>query len=180
MLMVGTVEPRKGHEQVLSAFEQLWAQGEGCVLVIVGKSGWMYDDLIERLRQHPELGRHLFWFEGLADETLAHLYQHCDCLMAASYVEGFGLPLIEAAQTGLPLLVRDIPVFREVAGEYATYFKAGDSSELAEVLTNWWPVLKAGSAIKSQALPFLTWQQSVDRLCEVLGITHTIPEDVVD
>lgn len=60
-LMVSTVEARKGHTQVLAAFEFLWDQGIDVNFVIVGKQGWMVEALIKKISQHPELGRRLFW-----------------------------------------------------------------------------------------------------------------------
>lgn len=95
-LMVGTVEPRKGHVQVFEAFEQLWRSGIDTNLVIVGKEGWLIERLVDRLRMHPELGKRLFWLEGISDEYLEKIYAASTCLIAASYGEGFGLPLIEA------------------------------------------------------------------------------------
>ena len=70
-LMVGTVEPRKGHAQVLDAFERLWAHGGSQKLVIVGKPGWMLDDFVGRLKRHAERGRRLIWIERASDEYLA-------------------------------------------------------------------------------------------------------------
>ena len=69
-LMVGTVEPRKAHREVLDAFEVLWRTGVDVNLVIVGKQGWMMETLASRVRSHPELGRRLFWFEGITDDEL--------------------------------------------------------------------------------------------------------------
>ncbi|HWS73603.1 MAG TPA: glycosyltransferase, partial [Quisquiliibacterium sp.] len=74
-LMVGTVEPRKGHAQALEAFELLWARGLDCRLLIVGRAGWMVDALVARLRAHPELGARLVWLEDASDELLALCYQ---------------------------------------------------------------------------------------------------------
>ena len=123
-LMVGTLEPRKAYEEVLEAFERLWQEGLPLNLVLVGKQGWMVEELVEQLRSHHELNRRLFWLEGISDEYLEQVYLVCTCLIAASYGEGFGLPLIEAAQHKLPIIARDIPVFREVAGENAFFFKS--------------------------------------------------------
>ncbi len=122
-LMVSTVEPRKGHAQTLSAFESLWEQGQDINLVIVGKRGWLVDELVARLENHPEKGNRLFWLEGISDEYLEKIYSTSTCLIAASEGEGFGLPLIEAAQHHIPMIIRDLPVFREIAGEHAFYFR---------------------------------------------------------
>jgi glycosyltransferase involved in cell wall biosynthesis len=163
-LMVGTIEPRKGHLQSLDAFELLWAQGGKQQLVIVGKPGWMTDSLMARIRSHPELDKRLFWFEGAGDEVLEVLYRQCSVLLAASEGEGFGLPLIEAARHGLPILARDLPVFREVATTHALYFEGYEASDLAEAVKHWCQLDAQGQAPGSSALRWVTWKQSAEML----------------
>lgn len=163
-LMVGTLEPRKGHAQTLDAFELLWESGVEANLIIVGKHGWLVDDLAARLTSHPELGRRLLWLEGASDEYLEHLYNHCDCLVAASYGEGFGLPLIEAAQYGLPIIARDLPVFREVAGDHAWYFTGASAQDIAESLTEWLGLYELKQHPQSADMPWLTWKGSAQQL----------------
>lgn len=170
-LMVGTVEPRKGHAQVLDAFECLWQQSQDVRLVIVGKRGWLVDDLVAKLKGHAELGKRLFWLEGISDEFLTEIYGACDCLIAASFGEGFGLPLIEAAQHNLPILARDLPVFREVAGDFARYFKAEDGSALAQAVRAWLAAHDAGAIPSAGNMPFLTWKQSAAQLATKLTLT---------
>lgn len=167
-LMVGTVEPRKGHASVLDALEHLWQSGTEINLVIVGKQGWMVECLVERLRTHSELGKRLFWLEGASDEYLENIYSSSACLIAASYGEGFGLPLIEAAQHKLPIIARDIPVFREVAGRHAFYFDASTPRNLAQALINWLELYNADSHPKPDDMPWLTWQQSAARLMNIV------------
>jgi len=163
-LMVGTIEPRKAHAQVLQAFEQLWQEDQDVNLVIVGKGGWLVDSLIEQLRTHPELHNRLFWLEGISDEYLEKVYAASTCLIAASYGEGFGLPLIEAAQHKLPILARDIPVFREVAGAHAWYFNAGNGTDLANAVKDWRACHEEKQVPLSENMSFLTWEQSAMRL----------------
>lgn len=163
-LMVGTIEPRKGHALVLEAFELLWAAGLDCRLVLVGKAGWNITELAERLRQHAEYRQRLIWLESASDEYLEKIYRHTDCLIAASECEGFGLPLIEAAQHDLPILARDIAVFREVAGEYASYFRASQPDALAQSLRDWLDSYAIGGHPRSGAMPWLTWQASTQAL----------------
>ncbi|MGK9451000.1 glycosyltransferase [Acidithiobacillus caldus] len=163
-LMVGTIEPRKMHDQALTAFEQLWAQGMDINLVIVGKQGWMVETLIERLKTHPELNKRLFWLEGISDEYLEKTYEVATCLIAASKGEGFGLPLIEAAQHKLPIIARDIPVFREVASQHAFYFSGLAPEDLAKAVRDWLELYAQGLAPSSDDIPRLTWRQSVQQL----------------
>lgn len=171
-LMVGTVEPRKGHAQALNAFEALWADGHTLNLVIVGKPGWLVDDLIERIRSHPENGTKLFWLHGASDECLEDLYRRATCLLAASEGEGFGLPLIESARRGLPILARDLPVFREVAGDAAYYFAGNSDDALSVSIMRWLALYEAGKAPAPDALAWLTWQQSASQLMAILPPSH--------
>ncbi|MGR8981493.1 MAG: glycosyltransferase [Gammaproteobacteria bacterium] len=176
-LMVGTVEPRKGYLQTIDAFTQLWNEGIDVNLVIVGKEGWknLPDDMrrdipetIERMRNHAELNKHLFWLEGISDEYLEKVYAVSTCLIAASYGEGFGLPLIEAAQHKLPIIARDIPVFREVAGENAFYFSETDAGGMTNVVKTWLKLNDSGLVPRSDTMLWLTWGQSAHRLLQLI------------
>jgi glycosyltransferase involved in cell wall biosynthesis len=169
-LMVGTMEPRKGHQQTLAAFETLWAQGVRANLVIVGKQGWRVEDLVQRLRNHPELGTQLHWLESVSDEYLEVIYSVSSCLIAASEGEGFGLPLIEAAQHHLPIIARDLLVFREIAGAHAFYFNGLKPGDLAEALIQWLKLYEVKSHVQSSGMNWLTWAQSTKMLLARLGI----------
>ncbi|MBU2804339.1 glycosyltransferase family 4 protein [Acidithiobacillus ferridurans] len=170
LLMVGTIEPRKGHAQAVAAMERLWADGLALNLVIVGKEGWRTHELICRLRHHPQRNHRLFWLDHASDAVLLRLYAQSTVLLAVSYAEGFGLPLIEAAHHHLPIIARDIPVFREVAGEHAFYFNGESSEALAEAIRLWLALHSVGQAPQSSGMPYLTWAQSVGRLQDcILG-----------
>lgn len=163
-LMVGTLEPRKGHEQVLTAFEELWRTGVDANLVVIGKQGWMVEKLIYRLRNHSELNNRLFWLESISDEYLEQIYNVSACLIAASEDEGFGLPLIEAAQHKLPIIARDIPVFREVAGRHAFYFAGISANSLAEAIAEWHRLYEAREHPRSTDMTWQTWRKSTQQL----------------
>jgi len=168
-LMVGTLEPRKGHAQALAACERLWADGQDLVLVIVGKLGWRSDGLANRIRQHAELGKRLFWLDGISDEYLGELYRKAEFLLAASEGEGFGLPLIEAAHAGLPLVVRDIPVFREVAGDGAYFFPDNrDPARLADAIAAWLKLKARNAHPKPDGVRALSWAESATMLVRAL------------
>jgi glycosyltransferase involved in cell wall biosynthesis len=165
-LMVGTVEPRKGHRQALAAVEMLWNEGIDVNLALVGKKGWMMEDFAERIQQHPEREKRLFWFQGISDEMLEQIYRSARALLVASEGEGFGLPLIEAAQYGIPIIARDLPVFREVASNHAYYFTGRDEAALAIALRKW---LALGEGTPdSTGLRWSTWQESTRELLNVV------------
>jgi len=132
-LMVGTVEPRKGHACALSQFEKLWEKGTDVKLCIIGHAGWNMNDFIQGMRAHREHGKRLLFIEAASDSVLNYAYEHATALIQASAGEGFGLPLIEAGEYDLPVICSDIPVFHEVAGEHATYFNR-DSDELSRIV----------------------------------------------
>jgi len=133
-------------------------------LAIAGRVGWMVEDLVARLRHHPELGRRLFWFEGLEDNALAALFTEADGLLLASEGEGFGLPLVEAAHYGLPILTRDLAVFREVAGDHACYF----AEDLTASLKQWLTRLAAGDVPNPAGIGQMSWAESARQLADRL------------
>lgn len=171
-LMVGTIEPRKGHKQTIAAFECLWKRGIDAHLVIVGKQGWMVEALMATLEAHPELGRRLHWFGALSDPLLRGVYRDSICLIAASEGEGFGLPLIEAARNGLPILARDLPAFREVAGEHATYFSGNEATDLADAVSAWLLAYQNHAVPDVSAMRWLNWHESTDELLANIGLTR--------
>ena len=163
-LMVGTLEPRKRHAQVLDAFEYLWGQGLAVHLVIVGKPGWLTDAFTARLSSHPQLDRQLFWIQSASDEYLEKIYAAAKCLIAASEAEGFGLPLIEAARHGLPIIARDIPVFREVAQDHALYFSDQEGRSLVTTIQTWLTIAQQQKTLDSSLIQRKTWAQSTQQL----------------
>lgn len=168
-LMVGTIEPRKGHALVLAVFEHLWRQGEDVDLIIVGKPGWMMDDLMSRFCCHPELGQHLHWLESANDDVLALAYRNCTCLIAASECEGYGLPLVEAARYGLPIIARDIDPFREIADGSAYFFNStATPCDLADTIQTWLELHRNGESPRSDGIRQVTWSQSAQYLIECI------------
>jgi glycosyltransferase involved in cell wall biosynthesis len=167
-LSVGTLEPRKGHLQTLEAFELLWGKGFQGNLVFVGKEGWNIEALKNRILSNRYIGKKLFWLAGISDEYLEAVYQNSSCLVMASQGEGFGLPIVEGAKRGLPMIVRDIPVFREVAGPFATYFSGLEGVDLALAIEKWQELNSKGLAIQSKGMPWLTWSESTRSLLRIV------------
>jgi glycosyltransferase involved in cell wall biosynthesis len=165
-LLVGTIEPRKGHRVALAAFDRLWAEGVEARLVIIGRRGWFEEAICEALTTHPEYGRRLFWFDDADDGELSYLYDHVRALILPSYAEGFGLPIVEAARRGRPVICSDIPVFREVGRDGALYFRVNDPEALAQTIS----AFLAGrlAADPAKALD-VSWEQAARRIVEVVA-----------
>lgn len=174
-LMVSTIEPRKNHAYLLDAFELLWVENSPATLVFVGKIGWKTEQLIRRIREHPEYQRKLFMFNDLNDRELEYCYSNSRSLVFPSFVEGFGLPLVEAMQRGLPVMASDIPVFREVGGPSIVYFDLAQPSTLtahvkAFETSGQFPAVGALSQWK-----WLSWQDSTQQFIQRIN-HHLKPE----
>lgn len=163
-VMVGSIEPRKNYKVVLDAFDEFWRQGGIASLCVIGKTTSHCLDVKQRIDRHEYLGSKLFRFENVTDAELAYGYQNCAALVFASRAEGFGLPLVEAMWYGRPVIASDIPVFREIGGDYPRYFDLEDVQELVQQLheTVW-------STEPPKPKKWLTWDQSVLNLFEKIA-----------
>lgn len=169
ILTVGTLEPRKGHAVLLDAFEVLWARGVDATLIIVGQPGWKAKALRKRIMRHPEMGRRFHWLPDLDDAELLVVYDRASALVAASYDEGFGLPVLEAIARSKPILARDIPAFRAHAQHGVRYFPHdADANQIADAIVDLLNAAeKAGiSSATPPALP--SWQETSDRVLDLI------------
>ncbi|MDE7064448.1 MAG: glycosyltransferase family 4 protein, partial [Desulfovibrionaceae bacterium] len=170
LLVVGTLEPRKRHRQILDAFEILWNEGMEITLVIVGEPGWGVDDLSKRLETHSEAGHRLLWLRHVGDSYLQCLNIASAACLCASEAEGYGLPVAEAARWGKPLILRDLPVFREIVGPRAFYFSGMNAESLADALRKWSRLFLAGDAPSSKGVVTHDWASSARMLMNALGL----------
>jgi glycosyltransferase involved in cell wall biosynthesis len=134
MLFIGNIKKHKGLSCLLEAFIAARKEGLGHKLVIVGsKDNFRSQDAgaLERFSAMDALE-----FTGfVSDEKLRELLAEAALLVQPSLYEGFGLPPLEAMVSGTEALISDIPVFREIYGEFpVSFFKAGDSRDLKDKL----------------------------------------------
>jgi len=133
----------------------------------VGREGWLMDGFVHQLKSHHLLGSRLFWFSEASDEYVNKIYNASTCLIAASYDEGFGLPLVEAARFGKPIIARDIEIHREVAGSSAFYFKGFDIDEINHKIEEW-KKLYATDQHPKPNIALQTWEKHVEQLVKTL------------
>ncbi len=168
-LMVSTIEPRKGHRQVLKAFEKLWKEGYNFNLVFVGKEGWMMGDFIYYISKHPEKNKRFFYLGQVSDDMLEHLYKDASATIMASEGEGFGIPIVESAYHKIPIIARDIPVFREVAKEGAYYFEnTKDENVLAKAILDWYELYKQNKHPKPDSVKIMSWEEHTEILKNII------------
>lgn len=131
ILHVGTLEPRKGLDDLRLAMKRLNADRPVPVpLVLAGRRGWGDSDLLPRLIAEP----YVTWIDGPSDETLARLYRSAALLACSSHAEGFGLPVAEALVNGCPVVCTDLPSIREFAGAVPRYVPPRNPEALAVAL----------------------------------------------
>jgi hypothetical protein len=169
-LMVGTLEPRKGHAFVLQAFEELWRNGADARLCIAGSVGWIAAEFMEHIRNHPQLNKKLFFVEKFTDAEINLCYAAATALIAASTAEGFGLPIVEAALHRVPTLASDIPVFREVGGDGARYFSLESPHHLADAVNAFSDMSKEDRFAMASRIETVTWRQSAQKLLAAVGV----------
>ncbi len=159
-LMIGTIEPRKNHAFLLDAFEMLWQKDQRLTLYFAGKVGWKCDALIKRIKTHNQYNRRLFMFNDLSDTELEYCYQQARCLVLPACVEGFGLPLVEAMQRGLPAMASDIPVFHEIGGDFIAYFDLEKPEALAALVREYEATGRFPAVKQLKDWSGLTWDDS--------------------
>ncbi|WP_232830857.1 glycosyltransferase family 1 protein [Tropicimonas sp. IMCC34011] len=125
-LCLGTIEPRKNHALLLDVWESLPSPRP--ILVIAGRRGWKNADVFARL---DRAGADVLELPGLPDSAVTWLMAHACALLFPSRAEGFGLPALEAAALGTPVIASDLPVFRELLGDYPSYLPLTDPNRWA-------------------------------------------------
>lgn len=118
---VGTIEPRKNHSFLLD----LWAEmgPEAPTLVIAGSRGWANEAVFRRLDAEPA---NVMEVSGLTDGALTALIAGAQGVLFPSLAEGFGWPPVEAAAAGVPVVVNDLDIYREVMGNIPIYAPVRD------------------------------------------------------
>lgn len=129
-LMLGTIEPRKNHTLLLQVWRDLnaaFGPAAPC-LVVVGQSGWLCDHIVEQLRLGGPSQTRVLYQPECSDAQLAAWLRDARALLFPSFVEGYGLPVVEALSHGVPVIASDLPVFRETAHDIPTYLSALDAA----------------------------------------------------
>ncbi len=116
ILAVSTVEPRKNYPTLIKAFEALVEKGVEEDLVIVGKRGWNCDEEVALINNSKVAGR-IHWRGYIEERELATWYAHASVFVYPSFYEGFGLPIVEAMERGVPVVASKTSSMQEVVGD---------------------------------------------------------------
>ncbi len=130
MLSVGHFEPRKNYPRLIEALKILHNMGNKKSLVIVGNDSGEMSSIIE-LSESLGLSNYVTILNGITDNELSVLYQDASIFIFPSLYEGFGIPILEAMNAKIPIVLSDIPVFREIVGSNGVYFNCYDPKSIA-------------------------------------------------
>ncbi len=128
-VMLSTIEPRKNHWMILQVWRRLVERHGAAAprLVVVGQRGWECENVLDLLERCESLRGFVLEKPVCSDSELVTYLRHAQALLFPSFVEGYGLPLVEALSLGVPAIASDLPVFREIAADIPEYLDPLDA-----------------------------------------------------
>jgi alpha-1,3-rhamnosyl/mannosyltransferase len=135
-LFVGTLQPRKNIGRLVEAYQALPAAVRAeRQLVIVGSAGWRCEELLRQIRAAQEAGEQVVWLDGLHDVAdLRHVYAGAGVFVFPSLYEGFGIPLLEAFASKVPVVASNTSSVPEVSAGAALEVDPLDVGALADAM----------------------------------------------
>jgi glycosyltransferase involved in cell wall biosynthesis len=170
LLMVGSLNHRRGHIEVIETLEGMWDRGFTRDLIIVGAPDPAGVEVEAAILACRFYGSRLKWYPNVSDSELNEIYESADSIIMASVGEGFGLPLIEAMDLGLKVVARDIPIFQEISQGQAVFFGVKSGQTLEQALEKLDDIDRA--KIYYPDAP--TWSQAARELMDALKFLRVV------
>jgi len=172
ILFVGTLQPRKNIVRLIEAFNILIKEydRQTLQLVLVGKKGWLYNDIFTTIKKLG-LEKRVIFADFVANDDLPYLYYGARCFVLPSLYEGFGIPALEAMACGCPTVVSNVSSLPEVVGDAGILVDPQNVKDIAEGIYNaGFNELKRRELIKkglSRAKLF-SWEKCAAKTLEIL------------
>ncbi|TSC65447.1 MAG: group 1 glycosyl transferase [Candidatus Doudnabacteria bacterium Gr01-1014_77] len=170
ILYISTLQPRKNVTGLIEAFLELKKEKQiEHSLVLVGGRGWLYESIMEKIKDHPEI-----IYCGYGYDRFAYL-KKADLLVQPSFYEGFGMSLLDAFAKGVPVACSNVSSLPEVAGDAAIYFDPKNKQEMKSAIyaciTD--RALHDSLVVKgSERLKNFTWKKCAEQTLLVLKEKH--------
>ena len=173
-VVIGTIEARKNHLLLLKIWQRLiqdWGE-KTPMLLLIGQRGWEIDEVAQILDQDHSLQGHVIELGRCSDSQMAGLLGGARALLLPSFAEGFGIPVIEALQSGTPVIASDLGVFREVAGDIPLYLQPDDLTAWMDTILSY----SAGSEDRRRQVSLIanyaapSWEDHFRRVDNWLGV----------
>ncbi|MBN2855102.1 MAG: glycosyltransferase family 4 protein [Halothiobacillaceae bacterium] len=185
-VMLGTIEPRKNHLLILNLWRELVGDmgSNAPHLIIIGQRGWECEQVVDMLERCATIQPFVTELSNCSDEELATWLAHAQALLFPAFVEGYGLPLIEALNFGCPVIASELSVYREIAFDVPDYLHPLDGVAWRQSIIDYAfensPRRQAQCArMLSFNLP--TWEQhfaEVDAYLEQIRSTSIYPQTI--
>ncbi|MBI4004923.1 glycosyltransferase family 4 protein, partial [Candidatus Roizmanbacteria bacterium] len=170
LLYVGTLQPRKNILTLIDAFHKLWKQIQTYKLVIVGKKGWLYEEIFTKV-QELNLQEQVVFTDYLPDDQLVALYKNAFCFILPSLYEGFGIPVLEAMSFSCPVITSFASSLPEIGGDACLYFDPHSSDDLVEKIQR----LRDDTALRKdlikkgrERIKQFSWEKCADETLNVI------------
>ena len=168
MLYLGTLQPRKNLENLVKAYSELPTKLQKNKLVIAGKKGWLFKPLF-KLVKNLNLEKKVIFTDYVSNKDLPGLIQKAKLLILPSYYEGFGIPVVQAMSSNIPVLVSQNSSLKEIVKSYGIYIKSPFKAQqikqgIIEALSSTTDI----NAAKNQAKQF-SWDKSAKIILEVIN-----------
>lgn len=129
LLYIGAIQPRKNLVVLIEAFEKIKKTNPEMKLVFAGEKAWMWEGILERIES--SFAKSDIVVTGKVPfSELPVLYRNASVFVFPSLYEGFGIPVLEAFASGVPVVCANNSSLPEVGGDAALYFEASDSNDL--------------------------------------------------
>ncbi|NRT90804.1 glycosyltransferase family 4 protein [Clostridium beijerinckii] len=131
ILYVGTIAPPKNIHNLIKAYVKACCEGLSCKLVIAGKKGWMYEEIFKYVNE-TKMEKNIIFTDYISDLELEALYRNAKIFSSISFYEGFGFPPLEAIGRGIPVLLSNIDIFKEICKDSALYCDPYDIKDISD------------------------------------------------
>lgn len=179
VLFVGTIQPRKNLGILIDAFDKFVKTNKDFRLIIVGKKGWLYKSIFEKVKT-MNLEQKVIFTGHISDDKLIKYYKDAFCLVLPSLYEGFGIPVLEAMSYGCPTILSMNSSLPEIGGDASLYFDPKNSDDLLEKLN----ILQKNQSLRKelimkgrQRIKDFSWEKCGEETLEVLTETQSIRSD---
>jgi glycosyltransferase involved in cell wall biosynthesis len=135
ILYLGAIQPRKNLGVLIEAFEKIKREKDrrDLGLVLAGGAAWMADETLKRAKA-SDFARDIFLLGQVSFKEAVELYNRAEIFVLPSLYEGFGMSILEAWASGLPIIVADNSSLTEIGGEAVEKFQTGQAEDLANKL----------------------------------------------
>ena len=168
-LYLGVIEPRKNIPLLIDAYSRLIKDGIDSDLVLVGSYGWMYDDVLRKVKIH-KLEKRVHFLGYIPAETLPILYNLAHTFVYPSIYEGFGIPPVEAMACGTPVIAANSSSMIETIGDAGLLVPPDDEWALAEAMVKMVNNSELRGQLRNRGLQrakYFSWEQTANETLKV-------------